>query len=157
MKGNFLRTAVDIAHVLEIPSLSVLDIQSNRITDVAILDILTQIPNLLYLQVFRQFTWWLTRRCLLQTNDVVKHIKQSRKLWLLDLKISISDDDQVLMTSDVAWRQIVLDSKREERQRWSELSALWRNYAQRQGRTRPVGEQRLRYAIEFLMVVKNVS
>ncbi|KAH9115826.1 hypothetical protein LEN26_010721 [Aphanomyces euteiches] len=65
MKGNYLRTAEDIAHVLEIPSLSVLDIQSNRIADVAILDILSQMPNL--------------RVLYLQGNDVVKHIKQYRK------------------------------------------------------------------------------
>ncbi|KAF0714061.1 Aste57867_4075 [Aphanomyces stellatus] len=65
MKGNYLRTAEDIEHVLQVPSLAVLDIQSNRITDVAVIDILSQMPNL--------------RVLYLQGNDVVKHIKQYRK------------------------------------------------------------------------------
>ena len=53
LKSNYLTTAEDIQHVLEIPTLSVLDIQCNRITDVEIVDMLANMPNLkvLYLQV----------------------------------------------------------------------------------------------------------
>ncbi|KAF4315294.1 hypothetical protein BBO99_00003062 [Phytophthora kernoviae] len=65
LKSNYLMSAKDIAHVLELPNLSVLDIQSNRINDVEIVDILAQLPNLKVLY--------------LQGNEVVKHIKQYRK------------------------------------------------------------------------------
>ncbi|KAG7377698.1 Dynein assembly factor 1, axonemal [Phytophthora boehmeriae] len=65
LKSNYLTSAKDIAHVLELPNLSVLDIQSNRINDVGIVDILAQLPNLKVLY--------------LQGNEVVKHIKQYRK------------------------------------------------------------------------------
>ncbi|KAJ8537449.1 hypothetical protein ON010_g13148 [Phytophthora cinnamomi] len=65
LKSNYLTSAKDIAHILELPSLSVLDIQSNRINDVDIVDILAQLPNLKVLY--------------LQGNEVVKHIKQYRK------------------------------------------------------------------------------
>uniref|UniRef100_K3WU80 Dynein assembly factor 1, axonemal homolog n=1 Tax=Globisporangium ultimum (strain ATCC 200006 / CBS 805.95 / DAOM BR144) TaxID=431595 RepID=K3WU80_GLOUD len=65
LKSNYLVTAQDIEHVLTLPNLSVLDIQSNRVTDVNIVDILAQMPELKVLY--------------LQGNDVVKHIKQYRK------------------------------------------------------------------------------
>lgn len=51
--------------MLELPNLSVLDIQSNRIRDVNVVEILAQMPELKVLY--------------LQGNDVVKHIKQYRK------------------------------------------------------------------------------
>jgi dynein assembly factor 1 len=65
LKSNYLVTAQDIEHVLTLPNLSVLDIQSNRVTDVNIVDILAQMPELKVLY--------------LQGHDVVKHIKQYRK------------------------------------------------------------------------------
>lgn len=65
LKSNYLTSAKDIEHVLELPNLSVLDIQSNRINDVEIVDILAQMPNLKVLY--------------LQGNEVVKHVKQYRK------------------------------------------------------------------------------
>jgi hypothetical protein len=60
-----LTTADDIKHVLQVPSLSVLDLQSNRINDPSIVDILSRMPNLKVLY--------------LQGNDVVKEIKHYRK------------------------------------------------------------------------------
>ncbi|KAF1328898.1 Dynein assembly factor axonemal, partial [Globisporangium splendens] len=65
LKSNYLVTAQDIEHVLTLPNLSVLDIQSNRITDVNVVDILAQMPELKVLY--------------LQGNGVAKHIKQYRK------------------------------------------------------------------------------
>ncbi|RLN69060.1 hypothetical protein BBJ28_00006662 [Nothophytophthora sp. Chile5] len=64
-KANYLTSAKDIANVLELPNLAVLDIQSNRIDDVEIVDILARLPNLKVLY--------------LQGNEVVKHIRQYRK------------------------------------------------------------------------------
>jgi dynein assembly factor 1, axonemal len=60
-----LATAQDLEHLVQLPNLSVLDVQSNRIVDPAVLDVLAKMPNLKVLY--------------LQGNDVVKHIKQYRK------------------------------------------------------------------------------
>lgn len=75
-------TAEDIEHVLQLPSLSVLDIQSNRITDVDVVDVLAQMPELKVLY--------------LQGNDVVKHIKQYRKTLVFRCrKLKYLDDRPV--------------------------------------------------------------
>lgn len=75
-------TAEDVEHVLQLPSLSVLDIQSNRITDVDIVDVLAQMPELKVLY--------------LQGNDVVKHIKQYRKTLVFRChKLKYLDDRPV--------------------------------------------------------------
>ncbi|KAH7488673.1 hypothetical protein KRP22_008692 [Phytophthora ramorum] len=82
LKSNYLTSAKDIAHVLELPNLSVLDIQSNRINDVDIVDILAQMPNLKVLY--------------LQGNEVVKHIKQYRKTMVYRCrKLKYLDDRPV--------------------------------------------------------------
>ncbi|KAF4035894.1 Leucine-rich repeat domain-containing protein [Phytophthora infestans] len=82
LKSNYLTTAKDIAHVLELPNLSVLDIQSNRINDTDIVDILAQLPNLKVLY--------------LQGNEVVKHIKQYRKTMVYRCrKLKYLDDRPV--------------------------------------------------------------
>ncbi|KAF4129659.1 Leucine-rich repeat [Phytophthora infestans] len=82
LKSNYLTTAKDIAHVLELPNLSVLDIQSNRINDTDIVDILTQLPNLKVLY--------------LQGNEAVKHIKQYRKTMVYRCrKLKYLDDRPV--------------------------------------------------------------
>lgn len=65
LKGNYLTTAADVRHVLELPNLAVLDIQGNRIDDAEIVDVLAQMPSLKVLY--------------LQGNDVVKKVKQYRK------------------------------------------------------------------------------
>jgi dynein assembly factor 1 len=65
LKGNYLTTASDIRHVLELPNLAVLDIQGNRIDDAEVVDVLAEMPSLKVLY--------------LQGNDVVKKIKQYRK------------------------------------------------------------------------------
>lgn len=65
LKGNYLTTAADIRHVLELPNLAVLDIQGNRIDDEEVVDVLAEMPSLKVLY--------------LQSNDVVKKIKQYRK------------------------------------------------------------------------------
>lgn len=65
LANNCLVTADDIAHILLLPALQTLDIQHNKITDVSIVDILAQVPDL--------------RVLYLQGNPVVKEIRHYRK------------------------------------------------------------------------------
>lgn len=65
LKGNYLQSADDLRSILDVPSISVVDVQSNRIDDLAVLDIFEKMPNLKVLY--------------LQGNPVVKQIKQYRK------------------------------------------------------------------------------
>lgn len=82
LKGNYLVTAEDMEHVLTLPNLSVLDLQSNRLTDVGVVDALAQMPELKVLY--------------LQGNDVVKHIKQYRKTLIFRCrKLKYLDDRPV--------------------------------------------------------------
>jgi len=62
---NHLQSVEDIRHILEIPSLVSVDFQHNRIEDVAVLDVLAQMPNL--------------RVVYLMGNPVVKKIRYYRK------------------------------------------------------------------------------
>lgn len=62
---NHLQTADDIRHVLKVPSLVSIDLQHNRIEDVAVLDILADMPDL--------------RVVYLMGNPVVKKIRYYRK------------------------------------------------------------------------------
>lgn len=82
LKGNYLTCAQDLEHVLLLPNLSVLDIQSNRITDPNVLDVLSKMQNLKVLY--------------LQGNEVVKHIKQYRKTLIYRCaKLKYLDDRPV--------------------------------------------------------------
>lgn len=65
LKNNYLTTADDLRHVLKLPNLAVLDIQSNRINDANVVDVLAQMPSLKVLY--------------LQGNELVKLVKQYRK------------------------------------------------------------------------------
>lgn len=62
---NALTTAASVEHVLEIPSLQTLDIQSNKIDDIGVLDIFSQMADL--------------RVLYLMGNPVVKKIPHYRK------------------------------------------------------------------------------
>ena len=64
--NNQLASLDSIAHLAELKSLTTLDLQGNALADPAILDLLTQMPNL---------------RCLyLKGNPVVSMIKNYRKV-----------------------------------------------------------------------------
>jgi dynein assembly factor 1 len=65
---NHLTSADDVRHILKVPSLVSLDVQHNRIDDVAVLDIFSAMPNLKVLY--------------LMGNPVVKDIKHYRKAVL---------------------------------------------------------------------------
>nr|CCA15133.1 conserved hypothetical protein [Albugo laibachii Nc14] len=65
LKGNRLESMDDIAHVLNLPALSILDVQQNRLREPQVLGILARMPSLKVLY--------------LQGNEVVKHIRQYRK------------------------------------------------------------------------------
>ena len=53
LKNNYLQSVDDLISILDVPSISVLDVQNNRIDDVTALDVFEKMPNLkvLYLQV----------------------------------------------------------------------------------------------------------
>jgi dynein assembly factor 1 len=65
---NHLTSADDVRHILLVPSLVSLDVQHNRIDDVAVLDVFSAMPNLKVLY--------------LMGNPVVKDIKHYRKAVL---------------------------------------------------------------------------
>ena len=65
LANNALTSTESIAHVLDIPSLQTLDIQSNKIDDIGVLEIFARMPELKVLY--------------LMGNPVVKSIKHYRK------------------------------------------------------------------------------
>lgn len=80
LKGNYLKSADDVRHVLQCPSISVLDIQHNRIDDPEILEIVAAMPAL--------------RVLYLQGNDVVKKIRHYRKTLVARCKTLKYLDDR---------------------------------------------------------------
>jgi len=93
LKNNYLKTADDIAHVLECPSLNTLDIQHNKIEDPGIVEVLEKMPNL--------------RVLYLQGNDVIKKIKWYRKSMINRCKSLKYLDDRPVFPDErlraVAW------------------------------------------------------
>lgn len=65
LSHNALTSADTLSHVLEIPSLQTLDVQGNKIDDIAVVEIFARMPDL--------------RVLYLQGNPVVKNIKHYRK------------------------------------------------------------------------------
>ena len=65
-----MQTVEDLKEIEHMPTISVLDIQSNRFNDVKIVDILEKMPNLkvLYLQV-RSFGR-VTQKLILETRGI---------------------------------------------------------------------------------------
>lgn len=86
LKGNYLQSADDIRHVLQVPSITVLDIQKNKIDQVEIVSILADMPNLKVLY--------------LQGNDVVKKIPQYRKTIISKCKKLTYLDDRPIFEDE---------------------------------------------------------
>ncbi len=80
LKANYLTSANDLYQILDVPSITVLDIQSNRINDVQVVDILASMPNLKVLY--------------LKGNDVVKKIPHYRKTLIAKCKLLKYLDDR---------------------------------------------------------------
>mmetsp|Transcript_14747 Transcript_14747/g.18239 ORF Transcript_14747/g.18239 Transcript_14747/m.18239 type:complete len:202 (-) Transcript_14747:245-850(-) len=83
---NRLESVENLEHVLEIPSLSCLDIQKNRIKDPKILDLVSKMPNLSVLY--------------LQGNPCVKEIRYYRKMVTARCKHLKYLDDRPVFPDD---------------------------------------------------------
>ena len=93
--------------LLECPMLTVLDLQDNRIEDVAIIDLLKQLPNLKVLY--------------LKGNPVVEQIKNYRKIVISTFPKLTYLDDRPVFPDDrrlaEAWTRGGIDEERAERDR----------------------------------------
>jgi len=94
-----LKTAEDIEHVLQVPSLQTLDIQHNKIDDPRVVEILEQLPDL--------------RVVYLQGNPVVKKIPHYRKTLIFKLKNLKYLDDRPVFDEEkrrtIAWYTAFLE------------------------------------------------
>lgn len=81
-----MQSVEDLEHLLQLPSLSVLDVQSNKINDPKALDILSQMPNLKVLYF--------------QGNEAVKEIKQYRKTVIYRCKTLRYLDDRPIFDDE---------------------------------------------------------
>ena len=112
--NNYLTTADDIRHLLEVPNLTVLDLQNNRLEDPEILDVLAAMPSLAVLQ--------------LQGNPVVPKITQYRRTTISRCtSLSYLDDRPVFEEERKAvgaWVIGGLPAEREERRRQREEKDL---------------------------------
>merc|ERR1719353_2816918 len=78
--NNHLTSADDIRHLLEVPTITVLDLQNNRIDDVGVLDVLEAMPVLAVLQ--------------LSGNPVIPKINQYRRNTIFRCKSLTYLDDR---------------------------------------------------------------
>lgn len=107
MQNNKLNTLESVAGVLECPSLMVLDVQKNNISDPKILDVLEQMPNL--------------RVLYMKDNPCVEKIKMYRKTCISRLKHLTYLDDRPVFEEErllcEAWAKGGIEAEKEERKR----------------------------------------
>jgi len=108
--NNHLTTADDLLHLLEVPTLNVLDLQNNRLDEPEVLDVLEAMPVLAVLQ--------------LQGNAFVPKVSQYRRNTISRCRaLSYLDDRPVFEEERLAvdaWAVGGLPAEREERRRQRE-------------------------------------
>ena len=112
--NNCLETADDLRHLLEVPTLNVLDLQNNKLDDPAIFDVLSAMPVLAVLQ--------------LTGNPIVPKTTQYRRNTIAKCKALSYLDDRPVFEEErkavEAWVVGGLDAEREERKRQREEKDL---------------------------------
>jgi len=105
--NNYLTSADDIRHLIEIPSITVLDLQNNRLEDEEVFDVFEALPLLAVLQ--------------LQGNPVVPKVSQYRRNTVHRCKALSYLDDRPVFEEErkavEAWAVGGLPGEREERRR----------------------------------------
>ena len=112
--NNHLTSADDLRHLLQVPTITVLDLQNNRLDDPDILDVFEAMPSLAVLQ--------------LQGNPVVPKISQYRRNVVNRVKSLSYLDDRPVFEEErkavEAWAVGGLPAEREERRRMREEKDL---------------------------------
>ena len=114
ISNNFLSSADDIRHLLEVPTITVLDLRNNKLDDPEIFDVLEAMPQLAVLQ--------------LHGNPVVPKITQYRRNTVYRCKALSYLDDRPVFEEErkavEAWAIGGLPGEREERRRQREEKEL---------------------------------
>lgn len=114
ISNNQLTTADDIRHLLEVPTLTVLDLQNNKLEDVDVVDVFEAMPSLAVLQ--------------LQGNPFIPKMNQYRRNVIHRCKPLSYLDDRPIFEEERkavdAWAIGGLPAEREERRRQREEKDL---------------------------------